>query len=221
MDFTESLVKKVFSVGIELTKPDRDGPFDQRLNRVLDPAGFERLTYHDAFYRQTNCSVLTCLIDELHALASQRNIIPPPGLAAEDRDGWLNFLLAELIEPKLGRDRPTFLTNYPASQAALAKLSSDGITCERFELYVEGIELCNGYDELTDPATLRTRICEQAALRSNAGLRPLPSNSRLLAAMDAGLPSCAGNALGVDRLIMLSLGKSKLAEVIPFPFDIA
>lgn len=221
MKFTESLVKRVISVGTTLIAAQQETVARSLLNRVFHPQGFERLSYNDAFLRLTGDSVLESSMMDLHELAEQHGLVRPPGLALDDRDGWLNFLLAELIEPCLGRERPTFLTNYPASQAALAKLSSDGKTAERFELYIDGIELCNGYDELTDAAILRARIGEQATLRSTAGLRPLPSNSRLLAAMDAGLPPCSGNALGVDRLVMLALGASKLAEVIPFPFDIA
>ncbi len=221
MSFTESLVQRVISLGAKQCDPDQISTSRSLTDRVLHPDGFERLSYHDAFLRQTGCSVLTCSMTELRSIAGRYQVVPPPSLADDDRDGWLNFLLAELIEPHLGRERPTFLMNYPASQAALARLSSDGLTAERFELYIDGIELCNGYDELTDAAALRSRIREQAALRSDGGLRPLPAVSRLLTAMDAGLPSCSGNALGVDRLIMLALDKDKLADVIPFPFDIA
>jgi elongation factor P--(R)-beta-lysine ligase len=221
MTFTEVLVQRVFSAASELVEATPRSALEPLRERVLDPRGFERLSYQDAFLQQTGCPVLNSSMAELHAIARRHQLVPPPGLEDNDRDGWLNFLLSELIEPALGHDRPTFLTNYPASQAALARLSADGQTAERFELYIQGIELCNGYDELTDASALRTRIREQAALRTNAGLRPLPDTSRLLTAMEAGLPPCSGNALGVDRLIMLALGRSKLAEVIPFPFDIA
>ena len=221
MDFTESLVRRVISAGAELGGTESASACSSLIGRVLSPSGFERLTYYDAFLHHTGCSVLTSSMSDLHSIASQRGLIPPPGLDADDRDGWLNFLLAELIEPNLGRDRPTFLTNYPASQAALARLSSDGTTAERFELYIDGIELCNGYDELTDAGALRARIRDQANLRAAAGLMPLPATSLLLSAMEAGLPRCSGNALGVDRLVMLALGKDNLRDVIPFPFDIA
>jgi lysyl-tRNA synthetase class 2 len=188
---------------------------------VLRPGEFLRLTYRDAFLQRTGVDVLSCETTELRAVAMCNDLVPPPGLANNDRDSWLNFLLAELIEPNLGKDRPTFLTNYPASQAALARLSPDGLTAERFELYIDGIELCNGYDELTDASVLRSRICEQTAIRLCHGLRPLPTTNRLLDVMDLGLPSCAGNALGVDRLIMLALGFHEIADVISFPFAIA
>ncbi len=221
MNFTEALVRRVISDGVNLMQHVAESGTRSLVERVIDPLGFERLTYREAFLRETKCCVLTCSMANLHSIASERQLVPPPGLAKDDRDGWLNFLLAELIEQNLGRDRPTFLFDYPASQAALARLSDDGSTAKRFELYIDGIELCNGYDELTDASVLRARILEQASLRTAAGLRPLPSESRLLDAMDLGLPACSGNALGVDRLVMLALGKNKVADVISFPFDIA
>lgn len=218
MSFTEQLVREVLSAGRSLN-PERTST--ESIDRWLGSASFERLTYDQAFHRHAGRTVLDASIQELHEIAAQRSLISPPGLAPDDRDGWLNYLLAELIEPFLGHERPTFLTHYPASQAALARLSQDGKTAERFELYIRGIELCNGYDELTNASMLRDRIREQSELRAAAGLRPLPQTSRLLDAMDAGLPSCSGNALGVDRLIMVALGHDNLSQVIPFPFDIA
>ena len=208
MRFTELLVQQVFTLGAQWPSGASEVSSGGKslVARVLEPAGFEPLSSS---------------LESLQAIAAARRLVPPPGLAGDDRDGWLNYLLAELIEPQLGRMRPTFLTNYPASQAALARLAPDGLTCERFELYIDGIELCNGYDELTDAGALRARIRGQAALRHAAGLRPLPDESRLLRAMERGLPDCSGNALGVDRLVMLALRQKKLADVISFPFEIA
>ena len=124
----------------------------------------------------------------------------------------MNFLLVELVEPKLGEDGPEFLYDYPASQAALARIRPDDPpVAERFELYIRSIEICNGYQELTDAGELRQRIREQSA--------ELPLESRLLDALEAGLPACSGVALGFDRLVMLTAGASSLDEVMPFPFD--
>ena len=218
MGFTEHLVRQVFSIGRTLNPSETSR---QTIDRCLADRAFERLSYDQAFQRHAGRTVLDASVSDLHEMAAIKNLIPPPGLASNDPDGWLNYLLAELVEPFLGHERPTFLTHYPASQAALARLSPDGITAERFELYIEGIELCNGYDELTNASVLRERIRQQSELRAAEGLMPLPKTSRLLAAMDAGLPPCSGNALGVDRLIMLALGHDNLSKVIPFPFDIA
>jgi elongation factor P--(R)-beta-lysine ligase len=112
------------------------------------------------------------------------------------------------------------LYDYPASQAALARVRpGPPPVAERFELYVRGIELANGYHELLDAATLRDRNRSNNALRLTDGKPALPEDSRLLAAMDAGLPACTGVALGFDRVVMLASGAATVAEVIAFPFD--
>jgi len=232
MTFTEALVQRVFAAALELSndKLTIDNPIlhgallrQQRLaKRVANPRGFERLSYDEAFERYTGQCVLQAGMGTLFDLAAKHRLICPLGLDRDDRDGWLNWLLAELVEPHLGCDRPTFLGDYPASQAALARTSvsaKGAAVAERFELYLDGVEICNGYHELTDSAVLRVRIREQLAIRAAAGLRPLPAESRLLAAMDSSLPASSGNAMGVDRLLMLALGHSRLADVIAFPFD--
>jgi lysyl-tRNA synthetase class 2 len=189
---------------------------------VLNCRPFERLAYDDAFLWHAGRSVLTEPVATLHALAGQHQLTPPPGLEAGDRDGWLNWLLAELIEPKLGQQRPVFLCDYPPTQAALARTEprADGqLVAKRFELYIAGVEYCNGYDELTDAAVLRERNRQQNAVRQAAGLRPLPIESRLLQAMERGLPPCSGVALGFDRLAMLAMGADRIEQVIPFPWE--
>jgi lysyl-tRNA synthetase class 2 len=143
----------------------------------------------------------------------------PDGLT-EDRDGLLNLLLVELIEPHLGRSAPTILFDYPASQAALAHIRLDHPpVAERFELYIDGIELANGYHELLDADVLRERNAHANAERAADGKPQLPANSRLLAAMDAGLPPCTGAALGFDRIVMIAAGTQSIDEVIAFPID--
>jgi lysyl-tRNA synthetase class 2 len=188
----------------------------------MSAAPFERLTYDEAFERFAGERVLGKSPPALAALARQHGIAPPPGLAADDRDGWLNLLLALVVEPHLGRTQPVFLYDYPASQSALARVRSDPgapPVAERFELYLGGVELCNGYHELTDPAELRRRMAEQNAIRVREGSRPLPMHNRLLDAMEAGLPPCAGVALGFDRLMLLAVGAESVADVIAFPFE--
>ena len=121
---------------------------------------FERLTYDQAFERYVGSKVLARPTSEIVELARRLGVSSPESLLPDDRDGWLNLLLAERIEPHLGHDRPTFVYDYPASQAALACVRGEGPTAvaERFELYVNGIELCNGYHELTDAVELQARI---------------------------------------------------------------
>lgn len=191
----------------------------------LPAAPFPRTTYAEAFGRALGIDPHQADLAALQQAATARQIAIPPSLRDDDRDGWLNLLLAEVIEPQLGRDGPEFLYDYPASQAALARvrsLSSSGpqpAVAERFELYWRSRELCNGYHELTDPAQLRARIVEQSRLRALEGWGPLPAESRLLAAMDAGLPGCAGVALGLDRVAMLLWGVERIEEVLAFPWE--
>ena len=180
---------------------------------------FERLTYDQAFERHAGSKVLARPTPDIVALARRLGVSAPESLLPNDRDGWLNLLLAERVEPQLGHDRPTFVFDYPASQAALARVRGEGLTAvaERFELYAHGIELCNGYHELTDAAALRARIQRDAAVSEKF----IPEPSRLLAAMERGLPASSGVALGFDRLLMLSFGLDSVRQVIPFPFEIA
>jgi lysyl-tRNA synthetase class 2 len=132
----------------------------------------------------------------------------------------LDLALAEAVEA-LGEGR-FFITRYPADQAALARLCDDEPTvAARFELVVNGVELANGYHELTDPQEQRRRFAEDLEIRSRAGRVEPTVDEKFLAALEAGLPDCAGVALGLDRLLMLSLGASSLAEVMPFPVGVA
>ena len=210
MRFTESLVRSALAAVSEASGRERS----------LGTAEFGRHTFDEAFGIHAGQRVLDSSPDDLKLLAERNSVIAPESLDFEDRDGWLNLLLAHLVEPHLGRSHPEFLYDYPASQAALARIRPDHPpVAERFELYVDGIEICNGYDELTDPDELRTRIAEQNQLRLKNGQRTLPVESRLLDAMDYGLPRCSGVALGFDRLFMLGLGYTTVADVIAFPIN--
>ena len=143
-----------------------------------------------------------------------------------DRDGGLDLLLTHLVQPGLSRlagSRAVFLYDYPASQAALARVARtpEGERAERFELFVDGIELANGYHELTDPAEQRRRFKMEAARRRAAGLPPMDIDDRLTDALAHGLPPCAGVALGLDRLVMLALDLPRIEDAIAFPDAIA
>lgn len=142
-------------------------------------------------------------------------------LAELDRDGYLDLLMSFRVEPALGFEKPVFVTRYPASQAALARLSEeDGHpVAHRFELYVRGIELCNGYWELTDPQEQRRRFHGDNARRVSQGKPAMPVDERFLAALESGLPDCAGVALGLDRLLMLKSGADDISEVLAFPAE--
>jgi lysyl-tRNA synthetase class 2 len=179
----------------------------------------ERITYAAAFEKHVGVNPHTASVDELRHTAEAQGLQPPPGLES-DRDGWLNLLLAECVERHLGRGKSAILFDYPASQAALACVRNDvNPVAERFELYVEGIELANGYHELLDAAALRERNRRANQQRVADGKPALPEDSRLLAAMEAGLPMCCGCALGFDRVVMLAAGAKSLDEVIAFPIE--
>lgn len=141
--------------------------------------------------------------------------------AAGDLDAvaCLDLLFSACIEPGLGRERPLFVFDFPAAQAALAQVgvNSDGDrVAARCEVYVRGMELANGYDELVDPAEQRRRFDADNALRRARGLPRIPVDDRLLAALAHGLPACSGIALGVDRLLMLRTGAPSLDAVLAF-----
>ena len=179
----------------------------------------KRISYRQAFERHAGVDPHSATVETLVAAATQRQIAVPSALAHE-RDGLLNLLLVELIEPHLGRGKPTILYDYPASQAALARTRNDpDPVAERFELYVDGIELANGYHELLDAAVLRRRNTEANVQRVADGKPPLPEDSRLLAAMAAGLPPCTGVAIGFDRVVMIAAGAKSIDEVIAFPIE--
>ena len=180
----------------------------------------EQLSYRAAFQRYAGLDPHTAHGDALVSAARAAGIAVPQSLAPEDRDGWLDLLLVHRVQPHLGLERPLILYDYPASQAALARVrEEDPPVAERFELFVVGVELANGYHELLDPATLARRNAQNNAQRVRDGKVPLPEQSRLIDAMRAGLPAATGVALGLDRLVMLAVGASCLAEVVAFPFS--
>jgi lysyl-tRNA synthetase class 2 len=191
-----------------------------RLAEVLLARGpAETISYAQAFLRHVGLDPHRSDGRSLAAAAKAVGIAAPASLAMDDRDGWLDLLLTERVQPHLGLGRPVILYDYPASQAALACVRrEDPPVAERFELYAEGIELANGYHELRDPAELRRRSAENNRLRALDGKPPLPEESRLLAAMESGLPDTTGVALGLDRVAMVAAGAKCLDEVMAFPF---
>jgi len=180
----------------------------------------ERLSYRAAFQEHVGIDPHTADSAVLISAIERCGIVPPASLSNQDRDGWLDLLLTERVRPHLGQKRPVILYDYPATQAALARVRPDEPpVAERFELFISGIELANGYHELLDPAELRRRNVQANAQRQADGKSPLPEQSRLLAAMQFGLPAAVGVSLGFDRLVMLAAGARSVSEVLAFPFD--
>jgi lysyl-tRNA synthetase class 2 len=139
-------------------------------------------------------------------------------LAARDPDRYFQILV-DAVEPRLAESpRPIVLHDFPLSQAALARpCTHDPGVAERFEIYVAGVELCNGFGELTDPKEQRRRFEMELARRQRAGAPLHPIDERFLAALEEGMPPSAGNALGVDRLVALALGATRIEDVTAFP----
>jgi lysyl-tRNA synthetase class 2 len=154
------------------------------------------------------------------AFARHAGIRDVASLAAEDEDRYFELFVAR-VEPALAKlDRPLFLFDYPLSQAALARPSrEDPRFAERFELYAGGIELCNGYGELTDPREQRRRFHAERLARRKARRPVYPTDRRFLRALAEGMPPSGGNALGVDRLILLATGANSVQEVVPLPWE--
>lgn len=181
----------------------------------------EQVTYQAAFLSALGCDPLQATVQQLSHLALAAELGVPADWS-DERDTWLDLLFSEVVQPSLGRDRPVIVTHYPASQAALARLcASDPRTAERYELFIDGVELANGYHELLDADELEDRNQRSLAQRAADGKPPLPTHSRLVQAMRSGLPPSNGCAMGLDRLLMVALGVDNIAQVLPFPIEIA
>ena len=175
----------------------------------------ERTTYRNLFLSMLGIDPFLASIDELQAPLSQTKIDEKNLL----RDDWLDLLLTHCIQPRFPHDRMTVVYDYPASQCALAKIRRESTpVAERFEIYVGRHELANGYHELTDADEQRARFEEDNKRRRNRGQSEMPIDENLLAAIARGLPSCAGVALGIERLLMAMLDTDEIGDVIAFPF---
>lgn len=194
----------------------------ERLIMCLLPGSYdsERISYAALFQRELSLDPHTASLAELRDCAVEQEIGSIESLRLVDRDEWLELLLSHCIEPRLGRNSISFVYDYPATQASLAKLRQDDPTvAERFELYCEGLELANGFLELTDAKEQLRRFERDQARRATSGLEKAPMDKLLIQALEAGMPECSGVALGVDRLLMKITGATHINEVIAFPFD--
>jgi elongation factor P--(R)-beta-lysine ligase len=185
------------------------------LATLLGTSGSERLSYRDAFLRELSLDPLAATIETLQEAARELGF-----QRGASRDELLDLLMGARVGPALGRDKPTFVHDYPASQAALARVNPDDpATALRFELYRNGIELANGFHELASAAEQRARFEQDREERKRRGLPAHAPDERLLAALEAGLPDCAGVALGFDRLAMLAMDAKHIDAVLSFPVE--
>ena len=185
--------------------------------RPNDLGRFEALTVAEAFRRHVGVDLLATA-DDADALARAAGVPSRPGESWEDL--FFRLMLAS-IDPHLGHDRPSFLTHWPAAQAALARRSpADPRVAERFELFVCGLELANAFIELTDPVEQRARFeADRARRRALYGSEAWPMDESLLAALAFGMPPAGGVAMGFDRLAMLAGGATRIDQVLWLPDD--
>lgn len=188
------------------------------------PIHARRTRWIDAFRNYAGVDPLAASDNDFVEACKSRNIPLPADTTDMSREDWWDYLMVFAVEPALAKNGPEFILDYPQSQAALAQtyVGEDGHTwARRFELFVEQVELCNGYTELTDAAEQRRRFQADLEIRKQMG-KSLPTlDENFLAALESGMPACSGVALGLDRLFMLAMDKKEIKDVILFPSPVA
>ena len=176
------------------------------------------VSYREIFHQTTGIDYVAASERDLFAFIQTHGISFYPGVLEEGKDALLNLILGSKVEPNLGREGLCVLAYYPASQAALARKRWHGSehVAERFEVYYQGVELANGYHELTNAQEQRLRFKEANQQRSSLGKEMLPLDENFLEALEKGLPECSGVAVGFDRLMMLRQGQEQIAHVLPW-----
>ncbi|MDM8566750.1 EF-P lysine aminoacylase EpmA [Candidatus Halobeggiatoa sp. HSG11] len=197
----------------KFNKMDLIKEVDELLQTLLKSQSAECINYCELFEKYTGLNPLRASLQELQTYVQD---VQNPQLL--ERDTCLQLILSQQIETKLGKKYPTIITDFPASQAALARKKTDNPQlAERFEVYVQGVELANGFYELTDPIEQRQRFEQDLVTRKKLNLPTHPLDEDFLAALEAGLPDCSGVAVGLDRLLMLITGAKHIHEVLAFP----
>jgi len=176
------------------------------------------IDYRNAFIKVCNVDPLQASIDDLANAADADD-----GLRralGDARDDWLDLILTTKLAPTFAADKFTVLQHYPASQAALAQICpADASVADRFEVFMGPVELANGYVELTDTRIQAERIANDQAMRESRGQAVRPHDQSLLAALESGLPACAGVAMGLERLQMMHDKTDDIRNVLSFPFE--
>jgi elongation factor P--(R)-beta-lysine ligase len=187
---------------------------DELLQFILNTKSAERFSYQEIFLQYLEIDPLAADITTLQTCAAKHGL-NFQDLTTIDKDDWLQLLLNHCIEPHLGKhSSPTFIYGFPATQAALAKINADDMrVANRFEVYIDGIELANGFHELNDAEEQRQRFNTELQIRQELGLPTIPIDEAFLKALP-NLPACAGVALGIDRLLLIAAKTSTLADVL-------
>jgi lysyl-tRNA synthetase class 2 len=195
------------------------------LGLLEDSEVVTKITYSALFEEIVGINPNEVSVAELYSCARQHQLGIPDSMAANIRDesernDWLDLIMTQAIEPVLRERGFVFVFDFPASQASLARIS-EGSTpvAERFELFANGVELANGFHELTDPEEQKSRFHNEVAIRSKLGLMPVAMDQQLLAALQHGLPDCSGVAVGLDRMLMCLANKHDISAVLAFDHD--
>lgn len=183
---------------------------------VLGEHAVVKSSYRDLFFKHTGLDPLESTDRELLSFCRSKNSEPPPCPSKSD---ILNYMMSEFVEPGMPEDTFLFVHDFPAEQAILAVLNpGDKRTAFRFECYFNGVELCNGFEELNDPQENRKRMAEENEKRSSIHKPTLPIDENFLNSLK-DLPPCSGVAVGLDRLILLASGRKNLENVVSFTFN--
>jgi len=180
----------------------------------------ERLGYRACFRQYLDVDPFEADVSMLKSCAQAQGLGEVAGLSDVDKDSWLDLLMSHCIQPHLGKEGLTFIYDYPASQAALARIRpGEPPVAERFELFIDGIELANGFHELQDADEQRARFEADLVCRRAKKLEPVALDKRLIKALGAGLPACAGVALGLDRLQLVLTGCARIQDTLAFSYE--
>lgn len=223
-DETSSLHNPEFSMlewyRVHFDHHDLMDEVDALLQTILTTHSAQRWCYQECFEYFLQLDPLQATIEQLKQCAVEMGV-STIGLQDADRDTWLQLLMHYGIEPSLNElEQPCFIYDFPASQAALAKLSPDDPRlAQRFEVFYQGMELANGFHELIDAEEQYQRFVADNQRRQERGLATVPIDQSFIQALQHGIPSCAGIALGVDRLLMLQLAETDIGNVISFPWQ--
>ncbi|KTD65949.1 elongation factor P--(R)-beta-lysine ligase [Legionella shakespearei] len=191
---------------------------DALLQLLMHSQPMLRKTYQHAFLESCDLDPFNASVEQLQHVLKQHDLDQVLAAEEQDRDQYLFLLMSHVVEPFLGKENaPVAVYDFPASQASLAQIKNG--FAQRFEVYYKGVELANGFHELTDAEAQAKRFAEDNRARAQQGLEPVEADSFLLDALAHGLPACSGVALGVDRLLALSLQQPGISQIISFDFS--
>lgn len=197
---------------------------DQLINAVLSPYGLLQKTrtvsYQAVFEHYTGLNPLVFSLSDYSDYAEQNGMPEATSICADSHALWLDFIFSHRVQPNLGDQGLCMVYGFPACQSSLARINADNpAVTDRVEIFIQGVELGNGFYELTDAEEQERRFDREIDFRQRNGLPKADKDQRLLDALASGLPDCAGMAIGLDRLLMIQAGVGSINQVLAFPVD--